>query len=381
MARKSTSSVHVPVPSPQAVSPLERLARFALFAGALFALSWIWNQIGGVLFPVLTALLLAYLLSPLIAWLERKKLSRAGSIALVYGAFLALFVTAITVLYPIIAREVITVIDRFPALIDLIETRTIPWLRDAGVDVPTTAAGAMESYGESLKQAFPAFLNKAGSWAVTALTSTGSFLSGILNVVLIPILTFFFLKDFEIIRAFLADLIPAHNRERWTVSLERVDEAVGNWLRGQIEVALVLSLCYGTALSIAFAFSGLGAATGFAIGALTGVLNIIPYAGVGIGVFLSIALALLEWHGPGSLLAVSGAFVLVQVLDAYFITPHIVGQKVGLGTAAVITALLVGGGLFGIAGMLLAIPVAAALRALWPDLLEKYKSSRFYAGP
>ena len=127
--------------------------------------------------------------------------------------------------------------------------------------MPTTVSGAMENYGESLKQAFPGMLNKAGTWFVAAATSTGSILSGILNVVLIPVFTFYFLADFQIIVSFFENLIPDHRRERTVAALSRVDAAVGNWLRGQIEVAIVLSLLYGTGLAIVFGIFGLGAKT------------------------------------------------------------------------------------------------------------------------
>lgn len=380
-ARNSQSRGVPGQPENRPGGPVETLARLLIVAayGALAYL--LWGMLAGILFPVLAALLLAYLLSPLITWMGKKGISRGLAIALVFVGFLLLFFSTVVVLYPVIAREVVTVVEKFPGLIDLIENKTIPWLRDtAGVDVPTTVSGAMENYGESLKQAFPGMLNKAGTWFVAAATSTGTILSGILNVVLIPVFTFYFLADFQIIVSFFENLIPDHRRERTVAALSRVDAAVGNWLRGQIEVAIVLSLLYGTGLAIVFGIFGLGAKTGFAIGALTGVLNIIPYVGVGTGLVLSLAITLLEWQGIGAVISTASVFVGVQIMDGYFITPRIVGEKVGLGPAAVIISLLVGGGLFGLAGMLLAIPVAAALRTLWPDILEKYKSSRFYTG-
>ena len=160
--------------------------------------------------------------------------------------------------------------------------------------------------------------------------------------------------------------------------IKSMDAVVGNWLRGQIEVALILAILYGIGIGAVFYFSGLDTKTGFAIGILTGTLNVIPYMGAATGFLLSMMIGVIEWSGFGTIAGILCVFLLVQVLDGYFITPRVVGSKVGLGPVGVVLSLLTGGSLFGFFGILLAVPSVAALKVIVPDIMKVYRDSRFY---
>jgi predicted PurR-regulated permease PerM len=221
-------------------------------------------------------------------------------------------------------------------------------------------------------------LNQTGSWAFSALIKTGGILSGALNIILVPIFVIFFLLGHDTMINFLESLIPPRNRKSAQVFFRKLDGVATSWFRGQIEVLLILALVYGTGLGLVFGLSGFGVLNGFAVGALTGVLNIIPYVGIATGFILAMAMTLIEWNGIGPVIGVAAVYGIAQIADGYFITPRIVGTKVGLSTLWVLIALLVGGALAGFLGMLFAVPVAALIGAAWPDVVKFYRSTDFY---
>ncbi len=360
---------------------LDLLAKVGVAALAVYAAYYIWSLIGQALFPVVTALFLAYLLSPILGWLRSKGLPKPVALLVLYLFLIVTFSGIILILVPIINREIVRIVDRIPIIVDTIQTRVIPFLRDQlDMELPANFSEALANYSGDIKSALPGVLKKGGGWVVIALGQTSGILSGLMNIVLIPIFMLFFLIDMDSYRNFLIDLFPLKRRDTFLAFFGRIDEVLGSWFRGQLRLTFILSMLYGTGMAIVFGLSGFGTLIGFSLGALTGILNIVPYIGVSLGLSLSIAVALIEWNGILPVVATVAAFSLVQVTDAYFITPRIVGKKVGLSTPAVLIALLLGGALAGLLGMLLAIPTAAIARVIWPDLRDLYKRSRYYQG-
>lgn len=366
-----------------ALRGLDLLARLTLVAAFFYGMLQVWSVVGRALFPVVTALVLSYLLSPFVRRLQRRGLSRGAGIA---GVLLVLFLIAVAfslVLYPVLAREVSGVVERAPLVLDSLQ-ENLPRLLDRlsadyGVVLPTTLSGAISNYGAGLKSSLPGMLNNVGSWAFSALIKTGGVLSGVLNVVLVPIFSIFFLSSLSQLEDFLADLIPPRHRPAAVTFFRKLDGVATSWFLGQIQVTFILSMVYGSGLALVFGLSGFGALNGFAVGALTGVLNVVPYVGVATGFTLALAMAVIEWNGVGPVIGICAVFAGVQLADAYFITPRVVGTKVGLSTVWVLIALLVGGALAGLLGMLFAVPGAALVRAAWPDALRLYRESAFFA--
>ena len=367
------------------------LAKVALWGSLVFVLYWLLRNVESVMFPVLVSLLIAYLLDPAVDWLERlfdrvgffqrKALSRLLAIF----SFLILILAAITgfvlVLYPALAEQITKVIARFPELLILIEQRFVPWVElTFGYDVPADVSEAMSKYGQTLEEQLPMLFRKASQWSATVLTQTGAVVASILNLVMIPLFTFYFLRDFDKMTLRLAALVPERRHAYYLTRIEQMDTVVGEWFRGQVTVALILAVLYSVGLGLVFGLSGIGAGTGVAIGILAGVLNIVPYFGFLIGFVLSVLMVVLDWGGIGPLIGVGIVFAVVQTLEGYVITPKIVGEKVGLSPVTVIIVLLLGGELFGLLGVLLAIPVAGVLRVLLPDLIAYYESTPFYSG-
>ena len=357
------------------------LAKIGL-AAVIVVLSYIaLNTVEAVLFPVLVSLLLAYVLDPAIDWFEHRGMARSSGILLflVLGAIgLLVFVLF---LYPTIAHLLVAVGEKFPPLLDLLRTDAIPWIEATfSIQVPANLSVAMTEYGETLQAQVPRVAKSVSAWVGSAWTKTGSIVASLMNVVMIPVFTFYFLRDFDLMKAKAETFIPLPQKP-WILSrLRGADEVVGAYIRGQIEVATILAVLYATGLAIVFGFMGVGVTSGIAVGLLTGLLNVVPYFGFIIGILLSTAIVLIEWSGWWPLMGVALVFGVVQGLEGYVITPRIVGEKVGLSPVAVILVLLLGAEILGLLGVVLAIPLAGAFGVVLPDIIRVYKTSNFYTG-
>lgn len=367
------------------------LAKVALWGSLIAGLWWALTNVESVLFPVLVSMLIAYLLDPAVDWVEAKfdrvpffaRNDMGRTIAI--GAFLFVILLALTgfvlVLYPAIAAQIGKVTQRFPELVTLVQTNLIPWIeRTFNYQLPEDISSAVEQYGAAVREQLPSIAERVSTWAGTVLTQTGAVAASILNLVMIPLFTFYFLRDFDRMTASMEQFVPTHHQSFYLRRIRLMDEVVGAWFRGQVTVALILAVLYSLGLGIVFGVTGIGAMTGVAIGILAGVLNVIPYFGFLIGFVLSLLMVLLDWGGLGPVIAVVAVFTVVQLMEGYYITPRVVGEKVGLSPVVVIIVLLLGGELFGLLGVLLAIPIAGIVRVLLPDFIQYYKKTPFYSG-
>jgi predicted PurR-regulated permease PerM len=357
------------------------LSRLALGA-VVVALVYIGLQaVESVLFPVLVSLLLAYALDPAIDRLEARGWQRTTGILLflVVGAVGVL--VFLLFLYPTIAHLIGSVGERFPALIDLVRNDLLPWIeRVSGQTLPASMSAVMDQYGESLRGQLPALAKRVSTFLAGLWTSGGSAAASLLNLVLVPVLTFYFLRDFDQMKAAAAEFIPVAHRAFLMDRLRKADEVIGAWIRGQLEVAVILGVLYAVGLGTVFWWMGAGLMTGVAVGMTSGLLNFIPYLGFLVGFILSFAIVLIDWAGPVPVVLTALVFIVVQALEGWVITPRIVGEKVGMSPVTIILVLLVGGELLGLLGVVLAIPVAGAVGVLLPDIIDWYKRSNFFTG-
>ncbi len=356
------------------------LAKVCIFALVCAGLYFALNSVQSVLFPILMSLLIAYLLDPLVDSMEERGMSRTLAIIVFLSVGMVGLALFVVFLYPTIAKQAGLVVERLPQLANLVETRLLPWLLSVGVEVPQDFTQALEEYGKTIRESLPTVIEKATALTTGLAAKTGPLLASLMYAVMIPIFTFYFLRDFDFIKPIIMDLVPLDHREFVQERARRADEVVGAWFRGQIEVALILAVLYAIGLGVIFGVAGIGASGGIAIGLLTGILNIVPYFGVFIGLILSLLIVLLDWHGIGPLIGVGAIFLVVQLLEGYVITPRIVGEKVGLSPVVVIIVLLLGGEVLGLIGVLLAIPVAGIFRVLLPDMVAYYKESPYFTG-
>jgi predicted PurR-regulated permease PerM len=214
------------------------------------------------------------------------------------------------------------------------------------------------------------------SLRLLASVKTGSriALSIVINLALIPVVMFYLLRDWKMIGQRLEDLVPRDWQAKFRTIVGEIDDVLAEFLRGQFSVMVVLAIYYAIGLTIA------GLDRALAIGILTGLLVFIPYVGFGLGFVLGVVAALLQWSGWPAFMGVLAVYGVGQLLENYVLVPWLVGDRIGLHPIAVIFALLAFGQLFGFAGVLLALPVSAALLVGLRHLRAEYVVSPFYRG-
>lgn len=340
----------------------------------LLALSVLLGVLLWLLAPVLTpfaiSALLAYLGDPLVDRLERWKMSRTGAVCVVFALMTLAIVGVVLLLIPMLERQISAFIEQLPRYIDWIQGRVLPWVeRNLGVDVEAFDPGQLIAM---LKQHW----QQAGGVAATVLgglSKSGlAVLGWVANLLLIPVVTFYFLRDWDVLVARVRELLPRAIEPTVSRLSRESDDVLGSFLRGQLSVMLAL----GTLYSIGLWLAGIDLA--LLIGMLAGLVSFVPYLGVLVGAAAGIIAALVQhgdWLHP---LLVLGVFAVGQTLEGFVLTPWLVGDRIGLHPVAVIFAIMAGGQLFGFLGVLLALPVAAVAMVVLRWLHERYTASRLY---
>jgi phosphoribosylaminoimidazole-succinocarboxamide synthase len=350
----------MPTPRPFA------LPWFAL--ASLLGAGWLVYLLGPILTPFLAGALLAYIFDPLVDRLEQRGVSRTtGTVLVIVFAGLVVFALLLVAL-PLFQSQFIELSQRVPAALDLLQTRLLPWLAQTfGITVEFDLATLRAWLTEKAAQS-------GTDWLPTLQTGALAIVGILANLLLIPVVMFYLLKDWDLMIERVATLTP----RGWTGAVTRVahamDEVVGEFLRGQMAVMLALSLYYAIALWAA------GLDYALPIGILTGVLSFVPFLGFGLGMILALLVALLQFADWTGVAWVAGIYLVGQVLESYVITPRLVGERVGLHPVAVIFALAAFGQLFGFVGVLLAVPLAAVLLVALRELRGVYEASAFYRG-
>jgi len=357
------------------------LAKIIFFGAIAFITYWALSALSGVLFPLFASLIIAYLFDPLIDWLEEQGVGRTVGILITLVTGLGLVALFVLILHPTIVQQIEEVADGFPDFIQAIEEQAFPWIEtNLGYDLPKNLEEGVKQYGKSVSDSLPGIVDQAGGWARGIVSGTGAIISTVVYTITIPIFSFYFLRDFDRIRLKLTEFLPEHRRDYLITRAREMDEVVGEWVRGQLQVASILAVLYSVGLIFPFLAGGLGVRAAVTVGVVAGMLNFIPYLGVGVGIVFSVLLVVINWSGPGPLIGAIGVFAAVQTLEGYFITPRIVGEKVGLSPVTVIIVLLIGGEVYGFFGILLAVPVFGAFKVLLPDIIEYYKETPFFTG-
>ncbi len=333
-----------------------------LVAGALVYL------LGPILTPFLAGALLAYIFDPLVKRLETLGLPRpAGTVIVIVLAGLTLFGLLLVAL-PLFQGQFAELSKRVPAAIDLLQTRVLPWLQQ-------TLGIAIDPSLDALKTWLTERAAESGAdWLPTLQTGALAVIGLLANLLLIPVVMFYLLKDWDALVARVATLTPRGWMGAVTRIARSMDAVVGEFLRGQLAVMAVLSLYYVAALW------AVGLDYALPIGLLTGVLSFVPFLGFGLGMILALLVAALQFSGWGGVAWVAGIYLAGQLLESYVITPRLVGERVGLHPVAVIFALAAFGQLFGFVGVLLAVPLAAILLVALRELRAMYVASDFYRG-
>jgi len=334
---------------------------------------WVVWLLAPILSPFVFAALLGWLGDPMVDRLEARGLKRNTAVLLVFSVMTLLLAVAAILLVPVLEQQIITLVESLPGYRDWFVQVVLPWIeRHTGLQILSWLDP------ERLFQLIREHWQSAGGMAATVLgyvsRSGFALLGWLANIVLLPVLTFFFLRDWDLLVARVGALIPRDHYETVRRLARESDAVLGGFLRGQFMVMLILGVLYALGLW------GVGLDLGILIGLIAGLLTFVPYLGpAAIVVFGGIA-ALVQFGDWQHLAGVAVVYTVDQVIETYWLTPKLVGDRIGLHPMAVIFAVMAGGTLFGFLGMLLALPVAAVANVLLHYAQDRYRHSRLYAG-
>ena len=323
-----------------------------------------------ILMPFISAVVLAYIADPLVDKLE-KKMSRSIAVSVVFFVLSLSAILVLLIILPLVEKQIVVLAEKLPLYIDRAQNYLLPLLKDKfDFDVARFDLNM-------LKQSFSEYWKAAGGIAaniVSSISHSGIVLVGwIANFLLMLVVTFYLLRDWDILVAKVHALIPRKNEKMIVVIAKESDEVIGAFFRGQMLVMLALSVVYTVGLMI------VGLDTALLIGVLSGVVSFVPYLGFIVGIAIASIAALMQFQEAMPLLYVAIVFLTGQMLEGMLLTPLLVGDKIGLHPVAVIFAVLAGGQLFGFVGILLALPVAAVIAVVLRHAHESYTQSELYA--
>ncbi|WP_373796717.1 AI-2E family transporter [Neisseria dentiae] len=341
-----------------------------LIAAAVAAVFiWLVYALGNILTPFIVAAVLAYILNPLVEKLRDKGMKRGLAAMVVMILSLAVIFALILIIVPMLVNQFNNLVERLPQIVNFIQNKLLPWVsRFAGerVEIDTQSVTAwLQSHTGELSNA----LRKA---APTLLQQGGNVAAGLSNLLLLPFLLYYFLLDWQRWSHGVRALVPRRFLDSYVRISGNMDKVLGEFLRGQLMVMLIMGLVYGLGLML------VGLDSGFAIGMIAGILVFVPYLGAFTGLLLASVAALLQFGSWQGLLTVWAVFAVGQFLESFFITPKIVGDRIGLSPFWVIFSLMAFGQLMGFVGMLVGLPLAAVTLVLLREGADVYFKSWFY---
>ncbi|ODT59266.1 MULTISPECIES: AI-2E family transporter [Paracoccus] len=333
---------------------------------ALTLLLTLW-LLGQAVLPFILGAGIAYLLDPVADRLERAGLSRTMAVVVITVAVVLAFVTVVLLIVPVLLRQATALIETTPAMIEqgraFLDAR-FPDLIPQGAGLQQTLADLQATMGE-----------QAGRLASTVLGSVTGVLGTVALLVIVPVVAFYLLLDWDHLVAAVDGLLPREHAATIRQLAREIDDALSGFLRGQAVVIAILGTWY--ALGLMF----VGLPFGFFIGIMAAVLSFIPYVGVLIGGATAIGVALFSfWGDPLWIGAVVAIFAIGQIVEGNYLQPKIVGGHVGLHPVWLLLALSVFGALFGFVGLVMAVPMAAALGVLARFLIARYRESSLFTG-
>lgn len=333
---------------------------------------FVLHGLSAVITPILMAFLIAYVLDPLVDRLERLRIPRALSIVIVLVLLTGASILLFTMVIPSIVRDIVAFARELPRHTKELIERAEPLLTRYNIPVPHSLSEAADALEGRTEEIASKVLAPLGSLLSRLIGSTVSILGAAAAALLVPIMAFYLLYDFDEIIDGIHDLVPVKWQKPVGQVAKEIDFVLGQFMRGQITVMAILAVLYGGA------YAALGVRLAIPIGIIAGILNFIPYVGSAFALVAGILMSLLGgWH-PYQLLGVVICYAVVQSLEGFVITPKIVGKTVGLSDIWVLIALFVSGEIFGFLGVLLAVPAAAILKIFIVRGLRYYRSTPFY---
>jgi predicted PurR-regulated permease PerM len=342
------------------------------WSGAILLFLLFLYAFSAVLLPFVLGIAVAYLLDPVVGRITRWKLPRWAAALIILFVFVLFVAAAAALILPVAYRELMQLAEALPGYAEKIWTMLTPYVTWAQEKL---GQDDLEGLKESLRGNIDKVLTVSGG-VLGGLAAGGRAVTGFLSTVLItPIVAYYMMKEWPAIKNWFNNLLPRKHYNTIQDLLEKIDRKVAGFVRGQITVAFLLAVSYAVALSIA------GLNYGFLIGFMAGVLSIIPMVGSAVGLVVAVGVA---WFQSGTLMytgIIAAIFLTGQILEGSFLSPKLLGDSVGLHPVWILFALMAGGALYGIVGMLLAVPVIAVIGVLVSFAIGVYKDSAYFNNP
>jgi len=338
-----------------------------IWGGLALGLALILWLVGDVMLPFVLGAALAYFLNPLADRLQRAGFSRVAATVTVSLGVVLVFVLALLLVVPLLVDQFTALRAALPALTARLYEVVNDYLPSI-TDPDSTLRQSLGSLGETLRQ-------RSGELVNAVLGSAMSVFSLLLLVVVVPVVGFYLLLDWDVMVARVDELLPREHAPTIRKLAREIDRTIASFIRGMGTVCLVMGVYYAVGLML------VGLQFGLVIGAITGLITFIPYVGAVIGGVLALGLALVQFWGDWvSLALVAAVFVSGQAIEGNVLTPKLVGHSVGLHPVWLIFALSVFGALFGFVGLLVAVPLAAAIGVIARHFADVYRHSALYSG-
>ncbi len=324
-----------------------------------------------VLLPFVVGAAIAYFLDPIADLLQRWRFPRWLAAALLTVGFLLFIVVFVLLLAPLLQAQILELVGRIPDYLDALRLRLMALLEVAQARLPPDQMA-------QLNEAASALASNAFTWlggVLAGLWSGGVAILNLLSLIVItPIVTFYLLRDWDLIVAKIDSWLPRQDAEVIRAQTRLIDATLAGFVRGQVTVCMLVAAFYAISLTL------VGLEFGLIVGLLTGLVSFIPYVGMIVGLVTSVGLAFAQFSDWQPIALVAAVFVIGQIVEGNVITPKLVGERVGLHPVWMIFALLAGGAMFGFLGVLLAVPVAAIIGVLARFAIASYLAGRFYSG-
>jgi predicted PurR-regulated permease PerM len=353
------------------VSKLNSSLQISVWFGGLVVACVALYVLRGVLLPFVAGMAVAYMFDPIVDRIEHAGVSRTIATVIVTAVFFLAVVAIAILLVPLIEAEIVGFARNLPRYIDV--------LRDASTRLIERVAFSMNpADADRLRAAVGDYAGKAVTWfgsLLGGIWSGGLALVNVLSLVFVtPVVTFYLLRDWERIVHAIDGWLPREHAEDIRTIMHEIDTTLAGFARGQAIVCLFLGSFYSIGLTI------VGLKFGLIVGISAGVLSIVPFVGTIGGFVVSVALALIQFSDWRWIVATAAVFLAGHLIEANFLSPKLIGDRVGLHPVWIIFALLAGGALLGFMGILLAVPIAATVGVLARWTIKRYLRSRLYSG-
>ena len=323
-----------------------------------------------ILTPFFIAFALAYLLDPITDRLESLKISRTFAVLVLMLGVFSLVIGTGLLIYPLLKLQAEHLIQNLPSYVLIIQG----WIQPLFglVDEPEKIQGILNNELLKVGELPLKAVSSITSILWSSVTGMFSFILLLANLVIIPVAMFYLLRDYDLINQKILNFIPSRYRERVLNLLTEINEMLASFVRGQLMVGFLMAGLYSIGLFFC------GTPMSLFIGIFAGLASLIPYLGLVLGFIPAAILTFMQTEDWLLVFGVAGVFAMVQALEGMIITPRIVGEKIGLHPVAIMLAVLLGAEFFGIVGIIISVPVVAALNVVFTHGLKEYKSSSFY---